>query len=158
MWIDSHAHLDFDRFDADRDAVIERARDRGVTQIISIGTRVASSLSALELARAYPGVIYSTAGFHPLYLEDDHEEGWRQLEELAQLPEVVGVGETGLDYYYDTSDPQRQRDSFRRHLQMSAAVQKPIIIHIRDAFDDAFAIIEEEGLGGGEKETRTGSL
>ena len=80
---------------------------------------------------------------------DDHEEGWRQLEDLLSDPRVVGVGETGLDYYYDSTPPQQQRDSFRRHLQLSRRFNKPVIIHIRDAFDDAFRIIDEEGLGAG---------
>ena len=148
-WIDSHAHLDFDRFDDDRIDVIERAQARGVTKVISIGTRIDSTKKAIELAESYPNFIYASAGFHPLYMGDDHEEGWRQLEDLLCDPRVVGVGETGLDYYYDSTPPQQQRDSFRRHLQLSSRFNKPIIIHIRDAFDDAFKIIDEEGLGAG---------
>jgi TatD DNase family protein len=149
FWIDSHAHLDFDRFDHDRHDVIERALARGVKRIISIGTRIESTRNALELARQNPGVIYASAGFHPLYMTDDHPEGWSALEELMQAPEVVGIGETGLDYYYDTTPHQQQRDSLRRHLQLSRRFNKPIIIHIRDAFDDAWRIISEEGTPAG---------
>lgn len=148
-WIDSHAHLDFDRFDKDRDEVISRARARGVTTVISIGTRIESTTRAIHLAERYPGFIYATAGFHPLYMEDDNEKGWRELEELLRNPLIVAVGETGLDYYYDTTPPDQQRASFRRHLQLSKKYNKPIIIHIRDAFDDAFQMIDEEGLDAG---------
>ena len=149
MWIDSHAHLDFDRFDDDRMEVLERAKARGVTKVISIGTRVESIERAIALAECYPNFIHASAGFHPLYMEDNHEEGWRRLEELLSHPLVVGVGETGLDYYYDSTPPEQQRDSFRRHLRLSRRFSKPIIIHIRDAFDDAFKIIDEEGLSAG---------
>ena len=144
-WIDSHAHLDFDRFDDDRPDVIERAIARGVKQVISIGTRLDSIERAVELSRRYPGVIFASAGFHPLYLNDDHEEGWEALEKWIKSPEVVGVGETGLDYYYDHTPHAQQRESFRRHIHLSQRYQKPMIIHIRDAFDDAFQILEEEG-------------
>lgn len=149
QWIDSHAHLDFDRFDDDRGEVISRAKARGVSRVISIGTRIESTERAIALAERYPEFIYATAGFHPLYMTDDHEEGWRSLEELIVHPRVVGVGETGLDYYYDHTPHDQQRRSFRRHLQLANRFQKPIIIHIRDAFEDAFKIIDEEGIKAG---------
>ena len=148
-WVDSHAHLDFDRFDQDRSEVIERALNRGVRRIISIGTRVASTQSAIELARQYPGLIYASAGFHPLYMADDHPEGWSAIERFMRAPEVIAIGETGLDYYYDTTPHQQQRDSLRRHLQLSRRFDKPLIIHIRDAFEDAWRIIAEEGTPAG---------
>ena len=148
-WIDSHAHLDFDRFDDDRQEVIRRAQARGVEKIISIGTQIDSSKKAIHLAETYPNLIYASAGFHPLYMEDEHEKGWQQLRELLQHPQVVAVGETGLDYYYDKTDPEQQRRSFRKHLQLAQEFSKPIIIHIRDAFDDAYQIIKEEGLAAG---------
>ena len=148
-WIDSHAHLDFDRFDQDRIEVIERARERGVQKIISIGTHIASTKRAINLAQTYPDYIYASAGFHPLYMNDDHQEGWIALEELIQDQAVVAVGETGLDYYYDKTPPEQQRDSFRRHLQLANQYKKPIIIHIRDAFEDAYRLISEEGVEAG---------
>ena len=149
QWIDSHAHLDFDRFDSDREEVIQRAIQRGVHKIISIGTHIASTRRAINLAEQYPDLIYATAGFHPLYMDDDHTQGWIQLQEFIQHPLVVGVGETGLDYYYDKTPPAQQRDSFREHLKLSNQYQKPIIIHIRDAFEDAYQIIAEEGVSAG---------
>ena len=148
-WIDSHAHLDFDRFNDDRSEVIERARSRGVDKIISIGTHINSSKRAIRLAEEYANFIYASAGFHPLYMDDENEQGWLQLRELLVHPKVVAVGETGLDYYYDKTDPEQQRQSFRKHLQLANEFAKPIIIHIRDAFDDAYQIINEEGLSAG---------
>lgn len=144
-WIDSHAHLDFDRFDDDRDQVISRALARGVSRMISIGTRLESIRRAIDLAERYPDIIYATAGFHPLYLKDDHAEGWADLEELLMHPRVVGVGETGLDYYYESTEPAQQRASFKKHIHLSQQLNKPLIIHIRDAFDDALSMIEEAG-------------
>lgn len=149
QWIDSHAHLDFDRFDTDREEVIQRAIERGVHKIISIGTHIASSQRAIKLAEQYPDFIYASAGFHPLYMDDDHSQGWAQLKDLIQHPSVVGVGETGLDYFYDKTPPEQQRHSFREHLKLSNHYQKPVIIHIRDAFDDAYRIIAEEGVTAG---------
>ncbi len=148
-WIDSHAHLDFDRFDHDRKEVIQRAQARGVEKIISIGTHIASSQRAIALAEEHPDFIFASAGFHPLYMDDEHEEGWQQLSQLLRHPQVVAVGETGLDYYYDKTEPEQQRQSFRKHLQLAKEFAKPIIIHIRDAFDDAYRIIEEEGVPAG---------
>ena len=162
MMIDSHAHLDFDRFDEDRDELLTRAQEVGVERIISIGTRIESSERALALAERYPHLISASVGFHPLYLGDDHEEGRARLAELASDPRCVAIGETGLDYFYTQRDEQgeerseasraaleaAQRASFTRHLKLSAALNKPVIVHIRDAFDDAFAITAQEGLRG----------
>jgi TatD DNase family protein len=149
MFIDSHAHLDFDRFDEDREEVLTRAREAGVERVISIGTRLSSTRAAISLARAYPSYLSASAGFHPLSLEDDTEEGWATLIELAEAPEVVAIGETGLDYYYDPSQGEQQRISFRRHLKLSQKVNKPIIVHIRDAFQDVFEITAQEGIPAG---------
>ena len=180
--IDSHAHLDFDQFDQDRDAVMKRAREAGVQRIITIGTRIGSSRRAIELAQKHPDFLTASAGFHPLAigapdelddpdvnevvlqqhsLQDVHlrclldtgksTRQWEELERLAHSPEVCAIGETGLDYYY-TKDQKllaQQRASFRRHLKLSSKLNKPIVVHIRDAFDDAFRITEEEGLNAG---------
>lgn len=151
MLIDSHAHLDFDKFDEDRDEVLARAQRAGVDHIISIGTHLASIDRAIQLAAQYPTMISASAGFHPLYLEDDHPTGWESLYQYAQRDEVCGIGETGLDYYYhkDVEQQTKQKVSFRKHLQLAQKVNKAIIVHIRDAFDDAFQITQEEGLGAG---------
>jgi len=163
MMIDSHAHLDFDRFDDDREAVLVRAREAGVERVISIGTRIESSERALALAERHPEMISASVGFHPLYLKDDHEAGWARLEELASAPRCCAIGETGLDYYYTAKGEggaersaeeraeleARQRGSFARHLELSARARKPVIVHIRDAFDDAYELTARHTLRAG---------
>ncbi len=150
MLIDSHAHLDFDRFDEDRDAVLARAVEAGVRRVVTIGTRLDSSRRAIALAERHPSLLSASVGFHPLYMGDDTEEGWAQLEELAAHPRVCAVGETGLDYHYSAEeDRARQRASFARHLSLSAALGKPVIVHIRDSFEDSFALTAAAGEGRG---------
>lgn len=146
--IDSHAHLDFDRFDADRAEVIARAAAANVDTLITIGTDLSSSRRALALAQAWPA-IYSSAGVHPHQVDAFADADWPALVALFDDAKVRGVGETGLDYYYDHGDRARQRDMFARHLRLSEEVARPVVVHIRDAFDDAWRIVEDEGLPAG---------
>ena len=146
--IDSHAHLDFDRYDEDRDAVLERARAANVDTVISIGIDIESSERAHRLAQAH-SMLFATAGIHPHQADAFDDARWDELEALWQQPKVRGVGETGLDYYYDYADQARQRVLFERHLQVAGRVGLPVVVHIRDAFDDAFDLIERNGLPSG---------
>ena len=139
--IDSHAHLDFDRFDTDRSEVLERARLAGVDTVVTIGTTIQSSQRALGLAQEFD-MIHATAGIHPLQVNEFDDHDWHLLETMWTLDEVVGIGETGLDYYYDTSNQERQRTLFKRHLDAAVQYDMPVIIHIRDAFDDAFELMK----------------
>lgn len=149
MVIDSHAHLHFDRFDEDRDAVIGRAQAAGVEEIVTIGTHLESSRQALALAEQYP-FIHSTAGVHPLAVERFEEVHWLELESMWENPEIVGVGETGLDYYYTPETRDLQLSLFERHLKAAAEHSLPVVVHIRDAFDDAFALLKTHlGSAGG---------
>ena len=140
MLIDSHAHLHFDRFDEDRDAVIERAKARGISSIVTIGTHRESSIAAIALAESYPQ-IYATAGVHPLAVEKFDEDDWSQFETMWQHEKVVGVGETGLDYYYTPETRSLQLELFERHLKAGSEFNLPVVVHIRDAFDDAFELL-----------------
>ncbi len=149
MVIDSHAHLHFDRFDDDRDAVIARAQALGVEAIVTIGTYLESSRQAVSLAESH-GSIHATAGIHPLAVERFDESHWQTFEEMWANPSVVGVGETGLDYYYTPETSETQRILFERHLKAASIHGLPIVVHIRDAFDDAFALLERHlGPAGG---------
>ena len=149
MVIDSHAHLHFDRFDDDRDAVIERAHASGVEAIVTIGTYLESSRQALSLAQSHTS-IHATAGIHPLAVDRFDEPHWQHLEEMWVNPSIVGVGETGLDYYYTPETAEAQRILFERHLKAAAVHELPVVVHIRDAFDDAFALLEQHlGAAGG---------
>jgi len=140
--------LDFDRFDNDRQAVIDRAHAAGVDTVISIGTSVASSQAAHGLACRHPS-IFSSAGIHPHDADAFDDRDWPKLVELWKHSRVVAIGETGLDYYYDYADRSRQQDVFARHLEVAQKFDMPVIVHIRDAFDDAFQIMKDVGVSAG---------
>ncbi len=146
--IDTHAHLTSKRFKADLEATLERARDAGVDTVISIGTDLESSRRCRDLAWAHPGV-WASAGVHPHDADRFDDDDWPALRELWADERVRAVGETGLDYYHDHSDRARQRDLFRRHLEAAGEVGRPVVVHIRDAFDDAFGLIEGVGVPAG---------
>lgn len=145
--IDSHAHLTFDRFDGDRDAVLDRMSAAGVEAAITIGTDVDSSTAAAALADG-DARLFASAGIHPHQADAFDDARWGALEALWSRDRVVAVGETGLDYYYDYSDRKRQQRLFRRHLEAAKQRDMPVVIHIRDAFDDAFRIMGEVGARG----------
>jgi TatD DNase family protein len=149
--IDSHAHLDFDKFDEDRPDVLARAAAAGVDTILTIGTDLASSRRALALAsKAYEGVrIFASAGVHPHQADAFDDAHWLDLTALFIHPRVKAVGETGLDYYYDFSDRGRQQVLFKRHLELCGEVGRPIVVHIRDAFEDTWRLVEAVGLPAG---------
>ena len=143
MLIDIGVNLGHDSFDADRDAVIERAASAGVTQMIITGSSGASSRNALALARAAPGRMFATAGVHPHHASELGDELLAELGELAQASEVVAVGECGLDYFRDFSPREAQRRAFHRQLELAARIGKPVFLHQRDAHEDFVAILRE---------------
>jgi TatD DNase family protein len=126
--------------------VLARARAAGIVRMICIGSGkdIASARSAVALATREPD-IYASIGIHPHDVARMTPDTWRELEVLARAPRVVGVGETGLDYYYDHSPRDDQRAAFRRFISMARACGRPIICHIRDAHEEAAAILDEEG-------------
>jgi TatD DNase family protein len=141
--IDIGVNLTHDSFDADREAVIQRAKDAGVVQMIVTGSSEDSTRKAIELSRAHPGVLYATAGVHPHHATDLTAEALGPLEALARSPEVVAVGECGLDYYRDLSPRDAQRRAFEWQLEMAAKLRKPVFLHQRDAHEDFVAILRE---------------
>lgn len=146
--IDSHAHLDGPKFAADLDAVLERAQAAGVDTVITIGVDLATSCAAADLARRYPGV-FASAGVHPHDAGRFDDADWPALAALWAEPRVRAVGETGLDYFYDFSPRERQQALFRRHLEAAGEVGRPVVIHIRDAYDDALALVADVGVPAG---------
>jgi TatD DNase family protein len=163
--VDSHAHLDSPRYDADRDQLLERAWQQGVGTVLSIGIGDGPDTmqQALELSRSYagrPGVprILATAGVHPHEAQLASPAALKKLDNLLADPAVVAVGEVGLDYYYDHSPREQQKQAFAEQMEIAAARHRPIIIHCRpsegstNAWDDTLTMIEtswaETNLGG----------
>jgi len=154
MYIDSHAHIEGKEFDADREDVIQRALDAGVEIIVCVGNgEVAadSHAAAFSIAEQYP-FIYTTVGVHPHEARLLDDRLYAQLMELSQHPKVIAWGEIGLDYHYDNSPREVQREAFRKQLRMARERGLPISIHTREAEADTLAILDEEwkdsGLGG----------
>src|ERR1700682_975749 len=142
MLVDSHAHLDGTEFDADRADVMARARAAGLTRIILIGLwrEPGSFGSALDLARANPDFLFPTVGIHPHESAHVPPSDWQELERLAADPQVIGVGETGLDYHYDHSPRPDQLAAFERQLALALKLDKPVSVHLREAEDDSRAL------------------
>lgn len=143
--IDIGINLAHHSYDEDRDAVIARARRAGVTQMIVTGSSLASSAQAVELARAYPGLLFATAGVHPHHASELNAQTLPQLEALARQPQVVAVGECGLDFFRNFSPHDAQRAAFGQQLELAARVGKPLFLHQRDAHDEFAAILAERG-------------
>jgi TatD DNase family protein len=143
MLVDSHCHLDFPDFAAERDAVIARARDAGIGTMLTIGTRLDQFPGVRAIAEAYPDV-WCSVGAHPHEAADHAATTAADLAALAAHPRVVGIGETGLDYHYEHSPRDIQETVFRAHIAASRASRLPLIIHAREADDDVARILREE--------------
>tara|TARA_R110002124_G_scaffold103684_4_gene252944 strand:- start:13 stop:906 length:894 start_codon:yes stop_codon:yes gene_type:complete len=151
MFIDSHCHLDFPDFEEDGlESVVARASDAGVGQMVTICTHITKFPQIRDIAARFDN-IFCTVGTHPHNAGEEAEKAYDcdAIIALADSHEkVVGIGETGLDYYYDNAPRERQMDSFRHHLKACAATGLPVIVHTRDADDDTAAILKEEYAGG----------
>jgi len=157
--IDSHTHLYDPVFDADRDDVIRRAREAGISAVISIGCDLETSRRAVDLADRHE-MIYATVGVHPHEVKHLDEAGLAELQKLAAHIKVVGYGEIGLDYYYLHSPKETQQRQFRRQIGLAKELGLPIVVHSRDAKSDTLAILKEEGAEtvGGVMHCFTGDL
>lgn len=159
MFIDSHAHLDGKKFDMDRDEVIARARAAGVQTIVAIGNGDGPEDvdCGIRLAEQYP-FIYATLGIHPHEARLADEAAYQKMERLAKNPKIIAWGEIGLDYYYDHSPRDLQKNVFTRQMELAAAAKLPIVIHCRpsdnsdNAWEDCLSLIRQQwasrGLGG----------
>lgn len=142
-YVDTHCHLDH-HFDLSVAAQVAKAREAGVTTMITVGTSMASSTEAVATARRYDGV-YAAVGVHP---NDAMEASPQVLEVIARLatePDVVAVGETGLDYYRDHTTPAQQEASYRAHIDIAREHDRTLVIHCREAWDDCLRILEDHG-------------
>jgi TatD DNase family protein len=141
---DSHAHVDGPEFETDRAEVLARARAAGVKRMVVIGAvgDPSSAERSVALAESDPDV-WATVATHPHDVEKMTPEWWATHERLARHPRVVAIGETGLDYFYDHSPRELQKECFGRFIELARAVKKPVVCHIRDAHDDARRILRE---------------
>lgn len=142
MTTDSHAHLYWESYDVDRDEVLARARAAGVERMIVVGTDLASSRAARELAGREPG-IFPVTGIHPHDAASASPEVLGEIELLCGRTEVVGVGESGLDYFKEYSPRPAQLESFAWHLDLARRIDKPLVIHCRDAHEDTARLLGE---------------
>lgn len=144
--IDSHAHLTDERLLPDVEAVLARARAAGVTRVVTVATDVQDSEAALNLACSNEDV-FGTAGIHPHSAANATAAAFDRIERLAADPRVVALGETGLDYHYDHTPREQQRDCFAKHLQLAARLDLPVVVHARDADDDLIALLDDAPPG-----------
>ncbi|MFW6354907.1 MAG: TatD family hydrolase [Verrucomicrobiota bacterium] len=158
--VDAHAHLDPGYFEEPVEEVLERATEAGVSRIIVVGCGVESSENAVRLARENPERLHAVVGIHPHDASEVSDEAFETIAGLARLPEVVGVGETGLDYHYDRSPREVQREVFRRFLKLAAEVAKPVVVHTREAEEDTLEILRESAplQASGQLHCFTGSM
>jgi TatD DNase family protein len=156
--MDIGINLAHDSYDADRNSVIARAEAAGVVQMIVTGSCAASSRAAVALSRQHPGRLFATAGMHPHHATQLTSAVLTELGELTLAPEVVAVGECGLDYYRNYSPHAVQREAFHRQLELAARCGKPVFLHQRDAHEDFIAILREHwrALAGGVAHCFTG--
>jgi TatD DNase family protein len=143
MLVDSHCHLDFPEFAPQLDAVVARAGDAGVGVCVTIGTRLSGFARVHEIAEQFPNV-YCSIGIHPHDAEKEPLKDESPLIERAKLAKVVGIGETGLDYFYEHAPRQAQVANFRAHIAAARETKLPLIVHTRDADDDTIAVLREE--------------
>ena len=143
MLVDSHCHLDFPDFDLERDAVVARARAAGVGTMVTISTRVAKFATLKAITRQYER-IYCSIGTHPHNAAEEPDVTADDLVQIAEDSMVVAIGEAGLDYHYDSSPRDAQREGFLRHIDAARRTQLPLVIHVREADEDVAAILEDE--------------
>src|ERR1051325_3254576 len=151
MFIDSHAHIEMERFDGDREAVIQRALDAGVDLIVNVGNGDVANDShsaAIRLAEDYP-FIYTTVGVHPHEASLLNDGLLARLVESSRHPKGIARGENGLDYFYDKSPREAQRQAFREQLRAARESRLPAVIHTRDAEADTLTILNDEWKGSG---------
>ncbi|HYW79193.1 MAG TPA: TatD family hydrolase, partial [Thermoguttaceae bacterium] len=144
---DTHSHLDQEEFDADRDAVIDRATQAGVEAILCVAVSADSSDASAQIAASHPSV-YAAVGIHPNSCADAVSDDWDRVVRMVDGPKVVALGETGLDRHWDFAPFALQQDYFDRHLRLAAERDLPVIIHCREAEEDLMPMLREAAARG----------
>jgi TatD DNase family protein len=145
MLIDTHCHLDFPEFDADREEVLKRAADAGVKYVINIGSSLQGSINSVKLAKDYPNV-FAVVGCHPHDSRDFSQQDIETVRSLASFEKVVAIGEIGLDYYRNLSPQEDQKRIFVSFLRLAGELNLPVVIHSREAREDTLRIMREESV------------
>lgn len=157
MLFDTHAHFDDPQFDSDRDEVIKSLADDGVTRVMNIGANMETSKKAIEIANKYD-FIYAAVGVHPCDTYDMTDEDIERLRIMAKNnPKVRAIGEIGLDYHFDDTKPDIQKEWFIKQLHLAKELNMPVVIHDRDSKGDAIEILKREGISNGVMHCFSGS-
>lgn len=151
MLIDTHSHIMFPEFDEDREEVIQRAMDAGLERIVCVGCGAGSSETAVKMAQEdKSGFLYATVGLHPYDAMDVNDELLAKWEKwiLADRRKIIAIGETGLDYFKSKVDPEKQKFSFKKHIELAVKMGLPVIVHNRSADEDCLNLLMEFSRGG----------
>jgi len=146
-WIDTHCHLDEESFTQDCAGTIQRAVDAGVKTMLAVGITLDSSRRVVELAQKHDSV-YAIVGLHPNYVSAANPGDWEQIIELMRAPKVVGIGETGLDKYWDYAPIEVQTEYFHRHIELSRQLDLPFVVHCREAEAETLAVLKKQAETG----------
>ena len=142
MLFDTHAHMNDEAFDQDREQMILGLPDKGIQYVMNVGCSLRSSGDCIKMAETYP-FVYASVGTHPDAAAEVDEAVIEAYRKMAQHPKVLAIGEIGLDYYYESVPREIQQKAFRMQMQLARELQMPVIIHERDAHDDAMRIVKE---------------
>ena len=156
MFFDTHAHLDDDRFSDDRETVIEKIKEDGVSLVVNIGASLESSKDSIALAEKYD-FIYAAVGIHPSDTDKIFDADLETIKEMTSHEKVVAIGEIGLDYYYEDPERDIQKGWFKKQLELAKKLGMPYIIHDRDAHGDVLDIVKEVGYFNGLMHCYSGS-
>ncbi|KAA2215190.1 TatD family hydrolase [Teichococcus oryzae] len=146
MLVDSHCHLDYFT-EAEIETILERAHQAGVAEMVTIGVRMSQAAAVKALADRFPSV-WGTVGVHPQNVGEGPLPSVEEIVQAADHPRIIGIGESGLDYFYDKAPHEVQRDGFRRHIHAARQTGLPLVIHARDADDDIATMLREEHAAG----------
>ena len=157
MYFETHAHYDDKKFDEDRNEILNSLKENNIKYVVNVGADMKSSYDSIKLSQEYD-FIYASVGVHPHEARNMKEEDYKTLEQWLQYDKVVALGEIGLDYYYDFSPREVQREVFKKQLKICENITKPVIIHSRDANQEVFDIIKESKVRKGVIHAFSGSL
>lgn len=141
---DTHTHLYSEEFDQDRDEMIQRAIDAGVSRFFIPAVDSSSTMAMYDLEKKYPSTVFLMMGLHPTYVKDNYQEELQHVEEELAKRKFYAIGEIGIDLYWDKTHLKEQQEAFRKQIHLAKKYKLPIVIHCRDAFDEVFEILEQE--------------